>query len=113
MKKLKLNLYLCLVFLILTPSAYAQDAVRTEYQITTDYKAGEFLIYDCRREFFACVDLESNEACLLKRNESIKLAEKKYPCAPLRKFKEKRECVLRNYTAIETARLKRFCFAKN
>jgi hypothetical protein len=108
MKRLKLNLFL----LIVSTSVHAQEVARGDYQISENYVAGEYLIYDCQREFFACVNLESNESCQVRRNNSIKLAEKKYPCAPLKKFNDKRECVLRNYSAIETAKLKRFCFAK-
>ena len=85
---------------------------RMEYRINDRYKAGEYLIYDCFAKYYACVNEDSFTACKEKRSEREKLKESAYRCAPLKKFKDKKECLEANYDVIERITLQRFCYPK-
>ena len=86
---------------------------KSHFAISSRYKAGPFLIYDCRDQFYACVDSDGDDSCRDVRDESIKNKENRYPCAPLRKFQDKEACLVKNYEVIESVAFKRFCFPKN
>ncbi len=83
------------------------------FQISERYKGGRHLIYDCRGQFFACVNIDSKEACLLSRQRSKEKGEEMFRCAPLKTFVDKESCLRRNYEVVEEVHLKRFCFPKS
>lgn len=85
---------------------------KMNYQINNKYKAGMFLIYDCKGEYYACVDGDGNENCRESRDASIAKKDGRYPCAPLKKYENVQECLVKNYEVIESLALKRFCFPK-
>jgi hypothetical protein len=107
MKKI---IYSLLVFLLVSLACAEESIKRAEYKISEKYKGGEYLIYDCEKDFYACVNMEGYELCSTKRQAAIALKEKSYPCAPLKKFEDKKSCLLKNYSAIESGKLKRFCY---
>lgn len=122
MKKTKLNSFVfsLLVLMAISLAVRAEDKPKSassvsneEYRISDRYKGGEFLIYDCKLEFFACVNAEGQTDCLTRRNTAISSKKKVYPCAPLRKFSDKESCVLKNYALMETGKLKRFCYPQD
>jgi hypothetical protein len=80
------------------------------YQISERYKGGRHLIYDCRGQFFACVNIDSKETCQMLRGRSFEKNEEKLRCAPLKSFADKESCLKRQYEVIEEVHLKRFCF---
>lgn len=86
------------------------ESKKSQYQINSRYKAGQYLIYDCFGRYYTCVEQDSFEACKTKRAQNH--TKGPYLCAPLKKFKNKEECVKHNYEAIEAATLQRFCFPK-
>lgn len=85
---------------------------KTDYQINGRYKAGAFLIYDCEGEYYACVDQDGSDKCRTKREEGIVKKQTRLPCAPLKKFDDKKSCLEKNYEVLEALATKRFCYPK-
>ncbi|MDO9181697.1 MAG: hypothetical protein Q7U04_04775 [Bacteriovorax sp.] len=83
-----------------------------DYKIDWKYNAGEYLIYDCERKHFACVNATGNDNCVEERRYALVTKAAVYPCAPLKKFKNKKECVENNYKIVELDAPKRFCYPK-
>lgn len=121
-----MKMILTFILIIMTVKVFAEEAADTaakpvevelevkksNYRINGRYQAGEFLVYDCQGEYYACVDQDGSEKCREDRDVSIKRKEKRYPCAPLKKFENKKTCLQKNYEVIESLALKRFCFPK-
>ena len=82
------------------------------YSIDWKYHAGEYFIFDCERGHYACVDKEGNENCREERNFALEKKAEIYPCAPLKRFASKKECVLENYKIVDINAKRRFCFPK-
>ena len=87
------------------------DARLEEYFIDLRNRAGNHLIYDCRRNFFACVDEISKDSCIDRRGfQKIKKADK-LECAFFKSYKNKVECVQEQYKMLEKKE-RDFCFKK-
>lgn len=101
---------------VIPPAAKSNEEVfetrKSNYQLTNRYKGGPYLVYDCVGEFYACVDVDGSEKCREKRDESINKKETRLPCAPLKKFEDKKTCLQKNYEVLEALAVKRFCFPK-
>lgn len=101
---------------VVVPAAKSNEELieekKSNYQITNRYKGGPYLVYDCEGEFYACVDVDGSEKCREKRDESINKKETRLPCAPLKKFEDKKTCLQKNYEVLEAVATKRFCFPK-
>jgi hypothetical protein len=85
---------------------------KNNYQIDWKYNAGEYLIFDCDRNHYACVNDEGNNNCLEERKFAIETKEIKYPCAPLKKFSDKKTCVKKNYQIVDLNAIRAFCYPK-
>lgn len=83
-----------------------------DYPIDLKYKAGSYLIYDCKRSHYACVDKDGHSSCKEERAFAIQTKEKALPCAPLKKFDDKKSCVLKQYEVVAINAAKRFCYPK-
>lgn len=101
---------------VVIPAAKSDDELietkKSNYQITNRYKGGPYLIYDCDGEYYACVDEDSSGKCRERREKSISKKETRLPCAPLKKFDDKKTCLEKNYEVLESLAVKRFCFPK-
>jgi hypothetical protein len=86
------------------------ESSRGAYKIDTRYFAGKYLIYDCERKHYACVDLAGHSKCKEMRQSSIENKSKLYPCAPLSAFDDKKSCVEKSYNLVELNTAKRFCY---
>ena len=109
--------YPALIVLILCGSLGAEekaqpDNTKTDYRIDWTYHGGEYLIYDCSRAHYACVDLEGQNNCVEERKFALQMNARIYPCAPLKKFSHKKLCVLKNYEVVDLNAVKRFCYPK-
>lgn len=82
------------------------------YPLDWKYHAGEYFIYDCERAHFACVDKEGDTNCRQERNFAMEKKLPQYPCAPLKKFESKKDCVHENYKVQDIGAHKRFCYPK-
>lgn len=83
-----------------------------EPRISLEYNRGEYLIYDCKKQSFICVNKESFEAC--GENRVLAKEEKKHnlACAPLLSFKTQKACFEKQITNIERARIKTYCYGE-
>ncbi len=110
-----------LLLLILQLNIEAADTANTpaanfrkeDYPLDDKYKGGPYLIYDCERKHYACVDVDGHELCKTARQKSIDEKTKEYACAPLKIFDEKKKCIIKNYEVMERNAWKRFCFIKS
>lgn len=94
------------------PVAEAPAGPKIDYQIDWKYKAGEYLIFDCERSHFACVNSDGDDNCREERNFAMEKRASRYPCAPLKKFKDKKSCIEKSYQLVDLNALKRFCYPK-
>lgn len=105
-----------LIFLVILSVEAAETPAKNfrkeDYPLDDKYKGGPYLIYDCERKHYACVDVDGHELCKTARQKSIDEKAKEYACAPLKMFDEKTKCVLKNYEVMERNAWKRFCFIK-
>ena len=106
-------------FLLISVNAFcmtedeAHSANRIDdYRIDWKYNAGEYFVFDCERDHYACVSLEGNENCAQERAFAIEKKVGFYPCAPLIKFATKKACLLRSYEIVDLNSPKRFCYPK-
>lgn len=80
------------------------------YPIDWKYKAGEYFIFDCERGHYACVDNDGQDNCREERKFAREKKLPQYPCAPLKRFASKKECVEENYKIQDIGAIKRFCY---
>jgi hypothetical protein len=81
-------------------------------RLSKDYTLGQYLIYDCKRKFFACVNLASYDYCEKERQSLFKLGLKKgtfTPCAPFKRFDSILDCQKEQVIQIEKTRTYPFC----
>lgn len=90
-----------------------QKASREEYRIDSRYRAGEFLIYDCRFQHFACVNKDSFDRCKELRALDKDNNNETYSCAGISKFENKEACVLKEYALQDQSILKKFCYRQD
>ena len=83
-----------------------------DYQMDWKYSAGDYLIFDCERGHYACVNEEGNTNCVEERNFVLEKKAKFYPCAPLGKFASKRSCIENSYKIVDINAPRRFCYPK-
>lgn len=70
---------------------------------------GSNMIYDCEKQYFACVDLDSYEKCVDVRNEDKKNLKQNLGCAPLKKYQYLLDCSMEQSKYIENSRPVVFC----
>jgi hypothetical protein len=89
------------------PSVFANQFFR----INEKYRAGTNLIYDCQNMYFACIADEGRVQCQLERQEAIDKKLDQYPCAVLKEFDTKEQCLKKNYELVNAISIKKFCFS--
>ena len=88
------------------------ESPKSVYKIDTKYFAGKYLIYDCEKKHYACVDSVGNSRCKELRISAIESKAQIYPCAPLSTNPDKKSCVEKSYKFVESNANKRFCYPK-
>ncbi|MDD0852284.1 hypothetical protein HBN50_04205 [Halobacteriovorax sp. GB3] len=83
-----------------------------EPKISSEYRRGQFLIYDCKKKSFICVDKDSFELCKSKRLEMRELKSRHLSCAPLKDFKDQKVCFDNQLDNIYRARIKTYCYTR-
>jgi hypothetical protein len=79
-------------------------------QISPEYFAGPNLIYDCKKQHYACVDSVSFERCKNRREQQIKSkSEPLLPCAPLKSYAQLNECVVEIKKVVDLPRRQELC----
>jgi hypothetical protein len=74
---------------------------------------GPFLIFDCKRSFFACVSEEDFKDCAERRMGKLKnnnLVGYYVTCAPLKKFKALQDCIQKQKELIEKKSRHPYCY---
>lgn len=110
MVRISSNLLVLLIFL--QTSLAEEREPHKSVQISVGYFSGEYLLYDCKKGHFACVDAESFEDCQESRGHFIKISESILPCAPLKKFPHFEDCEKAQFEEIERPKKKEFCLLK-
>lgn len=114
-----MKLLICLSLFIVSSAAFCAEEMtaaefaankKSDYKIDWKYSAGQYLIYDCDRNHYACVDVSGFDNCQEERNFAIGKKLTNYPCAPLKKFSDKSACVIKSYEVVDNMALKRFCY---
>jgi hypothetical protein len=80
-----------------------------DYVINKKYRGGNNLIYDCVQKIFICANDTAKTECEAERKEAIENKLENYPCAVLKTFPNKADCLLKNYEVANVNALKRYC----
>jgi hypothetical protein len=104
--------FFILLAIFASSDVFSDEAIQLNetYQISENYRAGNTLIYDCLDNHYACVNELSMEKCNEDRSTAIKKKLAKYPCAVLKTFPKKEDCLLKNYQVLHADVVKRFCY---
>ena len=101
------------VFFVDAKDFYSQNnlykADATEPAISRDYYQGEFLIYDCEKGSFVCVNERGFQMCKGKREGDRYLKKISYRCAPLKKYKTQKDCFAAQLKFVNHPKKKSFC----
>lgn len=73
------------------------------------YNQGPNLIYDCVRQFWACVDVESYRYCKNNREKAKSLEKERFPCAIIFQFEKLDECFEKQQKMVDANIDKVFC----
>lgn len=88
------------------------DAIeRNKYEprISNKWFRGSYLIYDCSRGNFICVNYQGFVRCGEEREEDKKKSRSGLRCAPFKKFSTQELCFKEQYRQIENQKPKIFC----
>lgn len=112
-----MKIFVLLFFTFVISAAHSasdqmDEGRKPDYPIDWKYKAGDYLIYDCDRGHYACVDKDGYTNCDEERKYALEVKAKIYPCAPLKKFTDKKECIQKQYEILAINANKRFCYPK-
>ena len=80
--------------------------------ISKQYKQGEYLIYDCNGQYFACVDVDSYKNCQNKRFVAWKTRQQNLGCSPLKGLASIELCIKQQYSLIFNGADKTFCLSR-
>lgn len=87
-------------------------ATREDYPINAQYRGGPNLIYNCNKKLFVCASNVAKEDCEEERKAGMDLKVENYPCAVLKTFTTKKECLEKNYEYVNVNALKKYCRKK-
>jgi len=79
------------------------------HQYDYRYYAGEYLIYDCKKRHFACVNKNGFEYCQLARKKTKREKHSIYACAHLKSFQTLTNCLEKQYELMHSLPSKLFC----
>jgi hypothetical protein len=80
--------------------------------ISKCYKRGPYLVYDCERGNYACVDKDGFQLCKDFREQSIIKKNKVLSCAPLKKFDQLKLCIKKQKELVDFPVKKYFCLTE-
>ena len=86
-----------------------EEIKRKEVWISTEYREGSFLIYDCKGRHFTCVNQEGYSKCINLRKYSYDKRNLNLGCAPLKEYKKAKLCYNALYGMIHSIKSKKFC----
>ena len=86
-----------------------QTATHDTAYISSRYKSGPYLIFDCERGNYACVHKDGYQFCKDLRIDSLHKKYKVLSCAPLKKFSHYQFCIKRQKELVDFPVKKYFC----
>lgn len=89
-----------------------QAATHDTLYISTFYKSGPYLIFDCEKGNYACVHKDGYQFCKDLRKSSIDKRHRVLACAPLKKFDRFQFCIERQKELVDFPIEKYFCMAQ-
>lgn len=93
------------LFLLFSVNTFSNET----YEIADKLRAGNTLIYDCKLMAYICVNDISKENCKDQLELAIKKKSEKLPCAILKTFTKKEDCLHQNYQVIQANSIRKFC----
>ena len=87
----------------------SEEKRRSEVWISTEFRQGNFLIYDCKKRHFTCVNDEGYLKCGNKREYSYKKRKLNLQCAPLKEYINQKRCFKAVYNMVHSIKSKKFC----
>lgn len=78
-------------------------------QISKKYYDGQFLIFDCGKSHWTCVDEDGFKECKKDRDLAGKDYRRNLVCMPFKEFKTKKECEHFQQKKVNNPEGKRFC----
>lgn len=84
-----------------------------EPRISNKWFRGNYLIYDCDKGFYACVNSVSFEKCEFQRTSRKERRQTSLGCAPLKRFNTQAECFEVQYAKVHNQVPKIFCVHPN
>jgi hypothetical protein len=84
-----------------------------EPRLSNKWFRGNYLIYDCDKGFFACVNNTSFEKCKYQRMKRKERREVGLACAPLKRFDTQKACFKVQYEKMHNQVPKLFCINPN
>ncbi len=102
------------------PMTLEEERNRSEVQIALEeprisnkWFQGNYLVYDCDKGFFACVNNTSYSLCSSQRTTRIEERNPALGCAPLKRFNTQEECFKVQYQKLHNQMPKLFCIHPN
>ena len=84
-----------------------------EPRLSNKWFRGNYLIYDCDKGFYACVNRPSFIKCTDQRTIRIEERRPALGCAPLKRFDSQKECFKVQYEKVHNQVPKLFCVHPN
>lgn len=78
-------------------------------QISSKYYSGQFLIYDCESKHWSCVDKDGFKECQESRDQSKKEFKTYLKCAPIKEYKNLKECISHQKRKVHHPESTNFC----
>lgn len=104
---------LLILFFVDAKDFYSKNNLIKETQdepaISREYFLGEYLIYDCEKGSFLCVNDSGFQLCKGRRESDRYLKKISYRCAPLKKYQNQKECIDAQLQFINNPKQKSFC----
>ena len=100
---------LFLQLIIISPAIAEQEFQGETKQISQKYYDGQYLIYDCAKHHWTCVDLDGFKECQEERSKAGKDYKRNLACAPFKEFKTKKECEVFQQKKVNNPEGKKFC----
>lgn len=86
-------------------------SINEDYVLNWKYRGGNNLIYDCIHKYYVCANDVARIQCDEDRAHAIETKLDNYPCAVLKKFSSKEECLQKNYEVLNTNVVRKFCYS--
>lgn len=107
---------ICLFFFLMAPLLAQETKALNGYdprvdEISDNYEAGPYLIYDCQAGHWVCVLAPYYLSCQQQREKDLKSGSLSLSCAPMGEFLNKKSCFQQQLFLVGQAQGNRFCIS--